>query len=117
MTTMNSLVSTAYKACQRARANGVRTDYFSVKHYECLSELLDHARENHENVKKFSRLFKTEKDAHRRHHYGELAIEDKAHRHSILARAEELPLVHDGDAARRKELIALCNRTARLKVV
>ena len=116
MPLLNSIVSTSYAACHRARANGVRTDYFSVKHYECLSELLDHARENHENVKKFSRLFKTEKDASRRHHYGELAIEDRAHRHSILARAEELPLVHDGDASRRKELLALCKRTEALKV-
>jgi hypothetical protein len=114
---MNTIVSTAYQASQRARANGVRTDYFSVKHYECLSELLDHARQNLENIKEFNRLFKKEKDASRRHHYGEMAIEDKAHRHSILARAEELPLVHEGDVARKKELLALCKRMGNLKVV
>lgn len=117
MSSMNSIVSTSLSAFRRAKERGEHFDYFSLKHYECLSELLDHTRINHGNVKSYNRLWKTEKDAGRRHHYGEMAIEDRAHAHSILVRANELPLVHDGDVARRKEVLAICKRTLALKVV
>jgi hypothetical protein len=76
----------------RARKAGKLFDYFSVSIYETLPELLAHTRINHDNTVRFARearvlLRKGGRDAHRIH---ELACEDKAHAHSILARAKVL---------------------------
>jgi hypothetical protein len=103
---------------ERARAAGKLFDYFSVSIYETLGELLVHARVNHENTVRFARdarnlLRKGDRDAHRTH---ELACEDKAHAHSIIARAESLPIVHDGDVARRNEILSICKRTLAVKI-
>jgi hypothetical protein len=63
-------------------------DYFDTRQYSTLQALLAHAENNHENAKKFARLGKTQVKDHFR--YAELACEDKAHRHAILRRAEQL---------------------------
>lgn len=64
------------------------SDYFDTRQYKTLQALLAHAELNHENTKKFARLGKTNCKDHFR--YAELAVEDRAHYHAILRRAEEL---------------------------
>ena len=102
----------------RARKAGKLFDYFSVSIYETLGELLVHTRVNHDNTVRFSRearsaLRKGGRDAHLLH---EIACEDKAHAHSIIARAEALPIVEAGDSAIRKEILAICKRTLAVKL-
>lgn len=63
-------------------------DYFDTRKYSTLQALLTHAQDNHNNAKRFARLGRTNCKDH--FHYAELACEDKAHRHAILRRAEEL---------------------------
>ena len=103
---------------ERARAAGKLFDYFSVSIYDTLGELLTHTRVNHDNTVRFARearsaIRKGDRDAHRLH---ELACEDKAHAHSIIARAEALPVVEAGDSAIRKEILAICKRTLAVNV-
>jgi len=103
----------------RARAAGKLFDYFSVSIYNTIAELLVHAKVNHENAVRFARdarnlLRKGKRDAHRIH---ELACEDKAHAHSILARGEELRgWTGEADAYKIRELRSLCKRTLAIKI-
>ena len=103
---------------ERARKAGVMFDYFSVNIYETLPELLQHARENHDNCVRHSRdarnrLRHGHRDAHRS---AELFIEDRAHAHSILARGEEIRADHgERFESHIRELRHLCKRTLALK--
>jgi hypothetical protein len=63
-------------------------DYFDTRQHATLQALLAHAVINHDNAKRFARLGRTDCKDHFR--FAELACEDKAHRHAILRRAEEL---------------------------
>lgn len=104
------------------------SDYFSTDQYQTLQALLVHAEQNHENTKKFARLGKTNCKDHFR--YAELACEDRAHRHAILRRAEELaarflnPASDEKswtppapeDVAAYKRIRSVCDKTAMLKV-
>lgn len=89
-------------------------DYFDTRRHKSLRELLAHAKTNYENIKHFARLArKRDKNSHRNH---ELAIEDKAHFHSIMARADALPIVEEGDVARLREIRSLFVKSRSLKV-
>jgi hypothetical protein len=101
---------------ERARRKGILFDYFSVSIYETQSELLVHTRINHDNAVRFGRTARGmirygKPDAHR---ILELAIEDRAHAHSILARAEELPVRTPEDADALNEIRRICKRTLAL---
>jgi hypothetical protein len=104
---------------ERARKAGVLFDYFSVSIYENIAELMVHAKVNHENAVRFAHQARQQlrhghRDAHRSH---ELACEDKAHAHSILARGEELRgWTGEADAIRIRELRKLCKRTLAIKL-
>lgn len=103
-------------------------DYFDTTRFDSLQSLLAHAEANHANVKKFARLGRTMVKDHFR--YAELACEDRAHRHAILRRAEELaarflnPASDEKswtapapeDVAAYKRIRSVCDKTAMLKV-
>jgi hypothetical protein len=98
---------------ERARKAGKIFDYFSVSIYETQSELLVHTRVNHANTVRFARearvlLRKGDRHAHRIH---ELACEDKAHAHSIIARANSLSAITPEGIAARAEILRICKRT------
>lgn len=102
----------------RARAAGKLFDYFSVSIYETHDELLVHTRVNHDNAVRFNRQARQQlrhghRDAHRSH---ELACEDKAHAHSILARAEELSIRYKFEVTALREIRSICKRTLAIKV-
>lgn len=102
---------------ERARRKGILFDYFSVSIYETHEELLAHTRINHDNAVRFARearsaIRKGGRDAHRLH---ELAIEDRAHAHSILARADALPVRTPEDAIADAEIRRICKRTLALR--
>lgn len=104
------------------------SDYFDTLQYETLPALLAHAERNHENVKKFARLGRTNCKDHFR--YAELACEDKAHRWAILRRADDLAGIFlnpasdekswtppaQEDVAAHKRILWVCEKTAMLKV-
>ena len=90
------------------------SDYFSTDQYGTLSALLVHAEVNHENVKKFARLGRTNCKGHFR--FAELAVEDKAHRHAILRRAEVLRASCPEAEATYNRIRLVCDKTATLKV-
>ena len=102
----------------RARAAGKLFDYFSVNIYENLAELLVHAIDNHANCVRHGRNARNQirhqhRDAHRS---AELFIEDRAHAHSILARAEQLLGCNGADDDYKiRELRVVCKRTLALK--
>ena len=103
---------------ERARKAGKLFDYFSVSIYETHDELLVHARVNHDNAVRFARQARNQirhqhRDAHRTH---ELACEDRAHAHSILARAEELTVRYDFEKSALREIRSICKRTLAIKL-
>ena len=89
-------------------------DYFDTRRHKSLRELLAHAQTNYENIKHFARLGRIA--SRDRHRHAELACEDKAHFHGILARAEALPIVEEGDVARLREIRSLFVKSRSLKV-
>lgn len=113
-TTMkNTLISTSLNVIRRQKANGGLADFFSVpKDSENMSELLDHARncidavkDNLKEAKKFEG-----KDANKMFACRERACECRAHFHAIERRADTMPIIHEGDSARRKEILAIVKR-------
>jgi hypothetical protein len=103
---------------ERARKAGVLFDYFSVSIYETHDELLVHTRVNHDNAVRFAHQARQQlrhghRDAHRSH---ELACEDKAHAHSILARAEEMPVRYRFELSALREIRSICKRTLAIKL-
>ena len=106
------------QARERARKQGKMFDYFSVSIFETQAELLDHAVMNHDNTVRHARAARNQirvqhRDAHRSH---ELACEDKAHAHSILARAGEIPCQTPDDSECKRHTLAICKRTLKIKV-
>ena len=88
--------------------------YYDTRRHKNLRELLAHAKTNYENTKHYARLGRIAKRD--RHRYAEIGIEDRAHNHSILARAEALPIVEEGDVARLREIRAIVKKGLSLKV-
>lgn len=89
-------------------------DYFDTRRFKTLRELLVHAEINYANIIRFSRLGRTA--GRDRHRYAELAVEDKAHFHSIIARAAQLPYAEDGDLSRIGTIHRLFAKSRKLKV-
>lgn len=98
---------------ERARRKGILFDYFSVSIYETHEELLAHTRINHDNAVRFGRQGRraTGSEGFR---LRELACEDRAHAHSILARADALPVRTPEDAIADAEIRRICKRTLAL---
>jgi len=113
-TTMkNTLISTSLEVIRRQKAKGGLADFFSIPNdSENMSELVDHARncidavkDNLKEAKKFEN-----KDAHKMFACRERSCECRAHLHAIERRAETMPIIHEGDSARRKEILAIVKR-------
>ena len=89
-------------------------DYFDTRRFKTLRELLAHAEINYANIIRFARLGRTA--GRDRARFAELACEDKAHFHSILARAAVLPYAEDGDLSRLGTIHRLFAKSRKLKV-
>lgn len=91
-----------------------KIDYFDTQRFNTQRELLAHAEINYANIIRFARLGRMA--GRNRHRYAELAVEDKAHFHSILARAKELPYTENGDLGRLAKICTLFDKSRKLKV-
>lgn len=91
-----------------------KIDYFDTSRFKTLRELLVHAEINYANIIRFARLGRMA--GRDRHRYAELAVEDKAHFHSILARAKVLPYAENGDLSRLGAIHRLFDKSRKLKV-
>ena len=89
-------------------------DYFDTRRFKTLRELLAHAEINYANIKRFALLGRIA--SRDRHRYAELACENKAHFHSILARAAVLPYAENGDLSRLGTIHRLFAKSRKLKV-
>jgi hypothetical protein len=89
-------------------------DYFDTRRHNTLRELLAHAEINYRNIIRFARLGRI--SSRDRHRFAEIAIENKAHFHSILARAAVLPYAEDGDLSRLGTIHRLFAKSRKLKV-
>lgn len=101
-------------ATARARASGRIFDYFSIP-LLCneLCELLDHAKDNSHARRQREReavAYDKRQDYYRANQARKLASDDRIHFKTIEERANELPIVREGDSARRKQIIAICQR-------
>ena len=65
----------------------------------------DAVKDNLKEAKKFEN-----KDAHKMFACRERSCECRAHLHAIERRAETMPIIHEGDSARRKEILAIVKR-------
>jgi hypothetical protein len=114
MNTIPLRLPTDLTATARARANGIQFDYFSIPRL-CveLCELLSHAKTNADAIRRHLRdakAYQKREDYSRANTLRKLASDDRTHFLSIADRANELPIVREGDSARRKQILAICKR-------
>ena len=114
MNAIHTSLPTDLTATARARANGISFDYFSIPRLcDELCELLSHAKANADAIRRHER---DAKDYYKREQFQrannlrKLASDDRIHFSSIADRAKQLPIVREGDAARRRQILAICNR-------
>lgn len=116
MTTINPplRLPTDLTATARAREAGILFDFFSIPRL-CneLCELLCHAKANADAIRRHLREAKSadkREDFSRANRLRKLASDDRIHFSTIHDRAIALPIVREGDSARRKAILAICKR-------
>lgn len=101
-------------ATARARANGILFDFFSIPRLcDELCELLCHAEATADAIRRHTRDIKSavkREDFRTSNRLRKLVSDDLIHFNSIERRANELPIVREGDVARKRRILALCNR-------
>ena len=114
MNAIRTPLPTDLTATARARAKGIPFDYFSIPRLcDELCELLSHAKTNADAIRRHKRdanAYQKREDYSRANSLRKLASDDRTHFLTIADRAKQLPIVREGDVARRRQILAICNR-------